>query len=85
MLTLGQQLRIHRERHGWSQSELSRRSGVPQPSISRIEGGARLQPRVHLVARLARTLGIPVEGLLVAWLYDDAPITTTGFPNSSMH
>lgn len=68
MPTLADQLRQQRERRGWTQLELSRRSGVPQPSISRIEAGDRLQPRVQLVARLAKALGVPVEYLVVEWL-----------------
>jgi ribosome-binding protein aMBF1 (putative translation factor) len=33
------QITIERERKGWSKSELSRRSGVAVPDISRMESG----------------------------------------------
>ena len=46
-----------RKRRGWSQVELARRSGVDQPSISRIEAGL-IDPALGTLERLAGALGM---------------------------
>ncbi len=58
-------LRALRERAGLSQAELARRSGVPQPTISRLEAGAGAVRLEHL-ALLAAALGIKRPGDLLA-------------------
>lgn len=50
-------LRELREARGWSQSELSRQSGVPQATISRIESGTR-RIDLDVLERLADALGV---------------------------
>jgi transcriptional regulator with XRE-family HTH domain len=57
-------LRQARERAGLSQAELARRSGVPQPTISRLEAGATAVRLEHL-ARLAAALSIKRPGDLL--------------------
>lgn len=54
-----------REMKGWSQAELSRRSGVPQSTISRLE--ARGTPSVDLgnLEKLAKALGCDPGYLIV--------------------
>jgi transcriptional regulator with XRE-family HTH domain len=49
-----------RRRAGLSQRELARRSGVPQPSISRIERGLG-SPTVDTLERLLRACGMELE------------------------
>jgi transcriptional regulator with XRE-family HTH domain len=49
-----------RRRAGLSQRELARRSGVPQPSISKIERGIA-SPTVDTLERLLRALGMELE------------------------
>src|SRR5437667_572395 len=49
-----------RRRAGLSQRELARRSGIPQPSISRIERGLG-SPTVSTLERLLRTCGMELE------------------------
>ena len=57
------ELRIKR---GWSQTELSRRSGVKQSVLSYIENGRTKHPRSDTLAMIAAALEIPVEKLLKA-------------------
>lgn len=53
-----------REKRGWSQNELSRRSGVKQGVISYIESGRTKHPRIDTLAALAKTLRVPIDKLL---------------------
>jgi transcriptional regulator with XRE-family HTH domain len=45
-----------REAKDWTQAELARRSGVPQPTISRIEAGEGRSVNLDNLERLARAL-----------------------------
>jgi len=45
----------------WSESDLSRRSGVPQPTVHRIITGFSRSPRREQVEKLAKAFGRPVE------------------------
>ncbi len=51
-------LRIARQARGWSQSELSRRSGVSQANISKLENGL-LGPTDDVLSSVGETLGFP--------------------------
>src|SRR5205823_1360102 len=53
-----------RRRAGLTQRELARRSGVPQPSISKIEGGL-ISPTVDTLERLLRVCGMELEPVAV--------------------
>jgi transcriptional regulator with XRE-family HTH domain len=53
-------LRYARRRAGLTQRELAERSGVPQPSIARIERGAST-PRVDTFDRLLRACDLMLE------------------------
>jgi transcriptional regulator with XRE-family HTH domain len=47
-----------RQRLGWTQSELARRSEVPQQTISNIESGRTKGVDFTILERLAQALGI---------------------------
>ena len=52
---MGLALRLMRARHGWTQEELARRSGVGKARISGYENGTT-QPTLETLDRLLRTL-----------------------------
>lgn len=57
-------IRELRMKKGWSQNELSRRSGVKQGVLSYIENGRTKHPRSDTLAAIAAALGVPVEKLI---------------------
>lgn len=62
-------VRVHLEEmrlmKGWSQSELARRSGVGQSTISRIERGDTAGVSLGVLEKLARALGIDDPAYLI--------------------
>lgn len=65
--------RISREMNskGWSEGELSRRSGVTQPTIHRIITGESKSPKRDNVERIAKALRVPAEWLWVGGVRPD--------------
>ena len=63
MSDFGKRLAKLRESRGWSQQELAERSGVPYTAIYKVERGVHKEPRVSVAAKLARTLGVPLDVL----------------------
>ena len=59
---IGETVRSSREEHGWTQMELSHRSGVPQNTISQIETSVQ-DPRVNTLRRIARALGVSLDDI----------------------
>ena len=57
-------LKKMREKRGWNQAELSRRSGVPQPMISEIETSEVKFPRVDTLYKLATALRCMIDDLI---------------------
>jgi len=57
-----QELRVIRERTGWSSAELSRTSGVSAPYLSQLENGERW-PNATQTKKLAVALKVPVSVL----------------------
>ncbi len=60
---VGARIRAARESASLSQQELSRRSGIAQESLSRIETGRR-DPRLGTLRRLAKGLGLSLDQLM---------------------
>ena len=63
MSILGQRLKRFRELADLSQSELSKRSGVPRPTITNVESGAQEGLTLENARKLARALGITIDML----------------------
>jgi transcriptional regulator with XRE-family HTH domain len=59
-------LKIYREKKkSWSQTKLSKVSGVPQSTISEIENGIRKNPTFKTISKLAKALGESMEVMLL--------------------
>lgn len=61
--TLGTQLKALRNRQGWTLEQLSSRSALSEPYLSRLESGSR-QPSLGALLTLARVYSIPLAELL---------------------
>jgi transcriptional regulator with XRE-family HTH domain len=55
--------RLRTER-GLTQVELAKKARVTQTYVAKIEGGARVNPSLPVLKRLAKALGVPVTALL---------------------
>jgi XRE family transcriptional regulator, master regulator for biofilm formation len=57
-------LRTLREQRGLTQDQVASRAGVTKPYLSQLESGARKNPSLPVLKRLAKALGVPVTELL---------------------
>lgn len=60
LLTFGRRLKRIRKSRGFSMRELAEKSGVAFSYISELESGAKLNPTVDALCRLATALGVPL-------------------------
>ncbi len=74
---VGARLRAVRVSTNLSQLELSRRSGIAQESLSRIETGWR-DPRLGTLRRLAQGMGLSLDQLLERLRVDSGPALKGG-------
>jgi transcriptional regulator with XRE-family HTH domain len=59
---LGQRLHQYRLEHGWTLDDLSKRTGISKPHLSRLESGER-QPSIAALLALARAFDVPLASL----------------------
>ena len=71
-MSLAQRIRQRREQLALSQSELARRTGVPQSRISEFENGSKTGMTLDTAKRLARVLGVSIDYLAGTWDEDEA-------------
>lgn len=64
VMELSQRIRAIRERKGWTQNHLAVVSGIPQPTIWRLEKGMIKNPKSSLLQRLAHALDVSADYLL---------------------
>jgi len=62
-MDLSRKIVVLRGRKGWSQIDLARASGIPQPTICRLERGAIRQPKMSTLVSIARSLGVSSDYL----------------------
>ncbi len=73
-MSIGDHIRDVRWDHRLNQSELARRAGIAQNTLSRIELGLHT-PSLATLEKLARAMGVPVEDLLREGDKQTAPLT----------
>jgi transcriptional regulator with XRE-family HTH domain len=64
LMNIGTKVRVKREEKGYTQSELAKRTGLTQATISRLESGEVRQLKSEAVKSLARALGVSVDFLV---------------------
>ena len=73
-MNVGELIRQARLSRGWTQIELARRLGTPQPAITRWERGA-LSPRIDTLERILKACGFQAELQLTDQWQVDPPST----------
>src|SRR5262245_49848204 len=66
---------------GWSEGELGRRSGVPQPTTHRILAGESDNPRIDNVNKLAKALALDAAALLAGKLRGELDVIVVDGPD----
>lgn len=62
--TIGQRIKKTREKKGWSQYKLAKEADVQPSTISQIESGARQNPSVDVLQKVANVLSTTISELL---------------------
>lgn len=62
-MELSRKIVLQREKKGWSQSDLARAAGIPQPTVCRLESGDIEQPKIITLMRIARALEVSIDYL----------------------
>lgn len=70
-MQLSKKLVLLRQKKGWSQSDLARAAGIPQPTVCRLESGDIEQPKIMTLMKIARALDVSTD-YLVSEDYDFA-------------
>jgi XRE family transcriptional regulator, master regulator for biofilm formation len=61
---IGLRIRSLREKKGYSISELAMRAGISKSYLSQIERNLQVNPSLHLLSKLARTLDATLDDLI---------------------
>ena len=79
-MVIGYRLRELREAKGLNQADISKRTGLTMPYVSRAEND-RSVPSIGALEKWARALEIP----LYAFFYDNAPLKPAVLPSTTKH
>jgi transcriptional regulator with XRE-family HTH domain len=64
MATIGENIKKLRTKQGLSQDDLARKAELKYSTLAKIEGDFVKKPGAQLMAKIAKALGVSVEGLL---------------------
>lgn len=79
-MSLGQRVKDRRHGLGWTQEDLALRLAVRQNVVSRLEKDGVLTPKLPMIRRLARVLGVTADYLV--GMYDEDE-DTVGAPHAA--
>ena len=64
MTTIGKNIKRLRTKQGISQDDLARKAELKYSTLAKIEGDFVTKPGVHMIAKIAKALGVSMEDLL---------------------
>ena len=64
MAAIGENIKKYRNKLGFTQNDLVRKSSVKHATLAKIEGDFVQKPSVQVIVKIAKALGVSVEGLL---------------------
>jgi len=62
--TIAKNIKKYRDKMGISQDKLSKLAGITLHTITKIESGATLDPRIETVKKIADALGVGIDDLM---------------------
>lgn len=62
--TIGSKIKAWRAKKDLTQDELSKKAGIPYPTLVKIESDAVLNPSIDTVTKIAAGLGVSVDDLI---------------------
>ena len=62
--TIGDKIKKRRNKHGLTQDELARKSGLPYTTLTKIESNVITKPTIQTVMKIAKGLGIGLDDLM---------------------
>ena len=62
--TIGENIRYHRKKLGFSQDKLSKLAEVAYNTVVKIESGENPNPTIDTLTKIAKALGVSVDNLL---------------------
>ena len=63
-MSLGERIRLAREKIGWSGNKLAIMANLPQSTINRLENNPDSEPGIFTVEAIAKALGLTIDSLL---------------------
>lgn len=63
-MPLSDRIRLLREQRGWSQNQLARMTGIPQPTIWHLEKGEIERPNVESLRLIADAFQVTIDSLV---------------------
>ena len=63
-IDIGENIKKYRNKQGLSQEDFAKKSGVKYTTLTKIERNVIKKPSVHIMAKLAKALGVSIEDLI---------------------
>ena len=62
--TIGDKIKLFRNKQGLTQDELARKSDLPYTTLTKIETNVITKPSIQTVVKIAKGLGITIDNLM---------------------